>query len=42
MLPAALRVQLTFTRAVGDDDLRMRQAGSETPEVVNLDVPLPP
>ncbi|MFL5306709.1 MAG: DUF6603 domain-containing protein [Polyangia bacterium] len=41
-LPAALRVRLTFTRAVGDEDLRMRQAGSETPEVVNLDVPLTP
>jgi hypothetical protein len=36
----ALRFQLTFTRALGDEDLRMRQGGSETPEVVVLDVPL--
>jgi hypothetical protein len=38
--PATLRLRLTFARAAGDEDLRMRQDGSEQPEVVNLDVPL--
>ena len=38
--PAGLRLHWTFNRAVGDEDLRFRQGGSETPESVTLDVVL--
>jgi hypothetical protein len=38
--PATLRLDLTFIRALGDEDLRLRQAGSEQAEVVSLDLPI--
>jgi hypothetical protein len=38
--PATLRLSWTFNRAVGDEDLRFRQGGSETPEQPSLDFKL--
>jgi hypothetical protein len=38
--PARLRLHWTFNRAVGEEDLRFRQGGSETPENAALDVVL--
>jgi hypothetical protein len=40
--PAALRLRWTFNRAVGDEDLRFRQGGSELAEVATLDFVVPP
>ncbi len=40
--PAALRLRWTFNRAVGDENLRFRQGGSETPELAVLDFVLTP
>jgi hypothetical protein len=41
-VPAALRLRFTFNRAVGDEDLRFRQAGSETSEEAALEFVLTP
>jgi len=38
--PPALRLHLTFNRALGSEDLRFRQGGSETAEQVDLEVVL--
>lgn len=38
--PPALRLHFAFNRALGSEDLRFRQGGSETQEQVDLDVVL--